>query len=299
MRKPRVLVTGASGFTGHYVCTALIKEGYEPLALTEDGSLSGKSIDLCDREALRIFIAKYRPESVIHLAAIAFVDHGNSSDFYRVNVIGTLNLLEQLEINNCITGKVILASSANIYGNRYPNETISEDFHAEPLNDYAVSKYSMELMAKLHQKTLPIDIVRPFNYTGVGQSKQFLIPKIVDAFVNKHKTITLGNLDVYRDFSDVRDIADYYTQVLKMPTSGDTYNFCSGKLVGITDIIKICESLAGYKIKVMSSQRFQRNTELRSLLGDRRKIDKLVSNLLPKNIEETIKWMFEDRSLGN
>ena len=189
MSKPRVLVTGASGFTGHYVCKELKKEGFEVFSLTQDGSLKGRSVDLCSYNDVLKCIEHVKPDSVIHLAAIAFVGHEAPNDFYRVNVEGTLNLLRALEKVDCIKGTVILSSSANIYGNAYQDQAISENFAPQPINDYAVSKLSMEYMARLHMDRLPIVIVRPFNYTGCAQNESFLIPKVVKAFQKKQEKL--------------------------------------------------------------------------------------------------------------
>ena len=295
MSKPRVLVTGASGFTGHYVCCELTKQGFDVFALTHDGSLLGRSVNLCSYEDVLNCILQVQPENVIHLAAIAYVEHGAPNDFYRVNLEGTLNLLRALETVNCIRGTVILASSANIYGNTYQGHAIKEDFIPQPVNEYAVSKLSMEYMARLHMDKLPITIVRPFNYTGCGQNVNFLIPKIVDAFKSRQSRLELGNLDISRDFSDVRDIAKYYACLVSKGISGQTINFCSGYSIGIDKIIKICETITGHAIEICSVQNLKRKNELKHLLGNPCLLRQVVDILPEYSIEMTLKWMLNGR----
>ena len=146
---------------------------------------------------------------VVHLAALAFVAEQDPALFYQVNVIGTRNLLEALCNQSTHSECTILASSANVYGNS-ELEIISESSPTRPANDYAVSKLTMEYLAKTYCDKLPITITLPFNYTGVGQSDRFLIPKIVKHFKKRAPVIELGNLDVAREFSDVRDVALIY-----------------------------------------------------------------------------------------
>lgn len=291
MRKPRVLVTGASGFTGHYVCQELEKQGFDVYALTVDGTVKGKSVDLCSYEEVLRCVEQVRPESVVHLAAIAFVGHRAPNDFYRVNVEGTLNLLRVLEEIDCVRGTVVLASSANVYGRAYQQQMITEDFLPQPVNDYAVSKLSMEYMARLHMDRLPIAIVRPFNYTGCGQDENFLIPKVVKAFKRRQNVIDLGNLDVSRDFSDVRDIATYYVQLVAMKVSGCIVNFCSGYSHELQDIVSMCEILTGHTVIVRSVAEFQRKNELKHLLGNPTLLKNLTGCQARFSMEETLRWM--------
>lgn len=293
MSKPRVLVTGASGFTGHYVCKELKEEGFDVFSLTQDGSLEGRSVDLCSYYDVLKCIERVKPESVIHLAAIAFVGHEAPNDFYRVNVEGTLNLLRALEIVDCIKGTVILSSSANIYGNAYQDQAISEYFEPQPINDYAVSKLSMEYMARLHMDRLPIVIVRPFNYTGCGQNESFLIPKIVKSFQNKQETIELGNLEISRDYSDVRDIARYYSLLVRKKTSGQTLNFCSGEAISLKEIIQLCENITGHKIEIKSVAEFRRKNELLRLCGNVLTLQSVIGEGSQYKFEQTLRWMLD------
>ena len=202
----RALVTGIDGFTGRYLEAELLAAGYRVFGTVRDGEAAGEdlhAVDLCDRLRLMEVVADVRPDVVAHLAAISFVAHGDAESIYRVNVVGTRNLLEALSALDERPAAVLLASSANVYGNA-PFEVIDESVPPAPANDYAVSKLAMEYLARLWMDRLPIMMTRPFNYTGVGQAPNFLVPKIVSHFQARRPLIELGNTDVARDFSDVR-----------------------------------------------------------------------------------------------
>ncbi|MDX2504763.1 MAG: NAD-dependent epimerase/dehydratase family protein, partial [Gammaproteobacteria bacterium] len=208
------LITGLDGFTGRYVQTELENSGY---------NVVGLSCDLTDLDALSAEIMQVQPHAVVHLAGIAFVGHGNANAFYEVNLIGTRNLLEALSQHAPDIQNILLASSANIYGNRAEG-VLSEDTPPDPINDYAVSKLAMEKMANLWASRLPLFIVRPFNYTGNGQDEVFLIPKIVSHFKQEKAIIELGNLDVWREFGDVRSVANIYKKLIETCPAGETLN---------------------------------------------------------------------------
>jgi len=185
----RALITGVGGFTGAYVAQVLAARGYEvhgtehgaEAALPRPGVAMQYAVDLCDRARLAQVVAQVRPDVVVHLAAIAFVAHGDADAMYRVNLLGTRHLLQALAELPQPPQAVLLASSANVYGNAAV-EVLDEQVPPAPANDYAVSKLAMEYLARLWLDKLPIMLVRPFNYTGVGQSPQFLLPKIVGIF---------------------------------------------------------------------------------------------------------------------
>ena len=171
----RVLVTGVNGFTGHYLSSELKSFGYDVVGLgTQPAQEENyQQVDLSDLEGLRNVFASVQPDFVVHLAALAFVEHQDVNAFYEVNLIGTRNLLEAIAGSGKTPDCVLLVSSANVYGNTSEG-LLSESTPPAPANDYAVSKLAMEYMAKLWMKKLPIVIARPFSYTGVGQSESCL-----------------------------------------------------------------------------------------------------------------------------
>ena len=185
-----VLLTGADGFTGRYVGEALRQAGYRVFGLVHKspGQIDHFQADLTDATALRELVGRLQPDYVIHLAALAFVAQQDIERFYRVNLFGTLNLLDALIATQAPVQKVLLASSANVYGNAR-HSPVAETTCPAPVNHYAMSKLAMEHMALTRLDKLPIAITRPFNYTGVGQDENFLIPKIVAHFKRREPVI--------------------------------------------------------------------------------------------------------------
>lgn len=291
----RVLVTGLRGFTGQYLAQALEQDGYEVFGTAHGTEAAGDhvfAVDLCDRAQLEKVVADLRPDLVFHLAAIANVAHGDAEAFYRTNLVGTRNLLQALAANDHVPQSVILASSANIYGNATV-EPIDEQVPPRPENDYAVSKSAMEQMARLWQDKLPLTIVRPFNYTGVGQSENFLLPKIVGHFRRRATMIELGNLDVARDFSDVRTLVDAYRKLALHATPGQTFNVCSGHGTTLQEVIVMLQEIAGYAIEVRVNPAFVRANEVKRLVGSNARLLQQIGTLEQIALPDTLRWMYE------
>ena len=287
------LVTGLAGFTGHYVARELEALGYEVVGLGQGGALDGRhlSVDLRDARRLGELVAEIQPQVVVHLAAVAFVAHGDVSDIYSSNIVGTRNLLAALAACKRRAEKVLLASSANVYGNAEV-PVLDESCAVQPENDYAVSKCAMELMSRHWRDDLPIVVSRPFNYTGVGQSLSFLLPKLVDHFARRLPQVELGNIDVYRDFSDVRTVADAYARLLGAGESGEVYNVCSGVSYSIQDILLMLAELAGYSIDVHVNPAFVRANEVKRLAGSNRKLAATIGELKHIPLRDTLQWMY-------
>jgi nucleoside-diphosphate-sugar epimerase len=289
----RALVTGLTGFTGQYVADELVAAGFEVYGIGERPSALPRytQIDLSDRDALRALVADVNPHVVLHLAGIAFVGADNAEAFYRVNTVGTRNLLEALANNAPNVECVLLASSANVYGNATEG-MLDESTPPNPANDYAVSKLAMEYMARLWLDRLPIVIARPFNYTGVGQSDSFLLPKIVGHFQRGAKQIELGNLDVYRDFSDVRAVANAYCRLVQACPVGEIVNVCSGQSHSLREVLAMVGKIAGYDIEVKVNPAFVRANEVRSLLGSAARLRGIIGDWDLPQLNETLEWMY-------
>lgn len=293
--KGRALVTGLHGFTGRYMEAELARAGYEVFGL---GSCTGQArdghqrVDLLDAAALRQAAAAVQPDVVVHLAAISFVAHDDVEAIYKVNIVGTRNLLAALAACPRAPRSVLLASSANIYGNATV-EAIDEDTPVAPANDYAVSKLAMEHMSRLWLDRLPVVLVRPFNYSGVGQAESFLLPKIVAHFRNRAPLIELGNLDVARDFSDVRVVARCYGRLLESDHAGEVFNVCSGQAYSLMEVLEMMRGISGYMPEVRVNPAFVRANEVKRLQGSPKKIERAIGPIEGIPLVDTLRWMYE------
>jgi len=288
----RALITGIQGFTGRYMAAELEANGYEVIGLGSQPSDEAgyHQVDLGDAQGLRTLLAQLQPDVVVHLAALAFVGHGVADAFYQVNLIGTRNLLEAVAASGKTPECVLLASSANVYGNASEG-MLNEQSTTAPANDYAVSKLAMEHMARLWQPRLPIVITRPFNYTGVGQADNFLLPKIVSHFRRKAEVIELGNLDVWRDFSDVRALVSAYRGLIEAKPMGNTVNVSSGVTYSLREVIEMCSDISGHSIRVEVNPAFVRANEVKTLCGDNSLLRTLVADWQTPPLRQTLEWM--------
>jgi nucleoside-diphosphate-sugar epimerase len=281
----RILLTGAKGFTGKYLSAMAQAQGHTVLPL---------QADLTQRDAVKTEVAVLQPSHVVHLAAISFVGHLDQKSFYDVNLFGTLNLLDALDALDKRPRSVLLASSANVYGN-CQTSPIPEEQTPAPLNHYGVSKLAMEHMARTYGDRLPVVITRPFNYIGAGQSASFVIPKLVDHFSRRAPCVQLGAVSVQREFNDVQMVCGAYLQLLQHGKPGETYNVCSGQPHTLQHVIDTLKHLTGHQIRVEVNPAFMRSNEVRRLCGDPAKLHALLAahNAMPANppLEDTLRRM--------
>ena len=290
----RVLITGIEGFTGTHLKNHLENSGFEVYGLSLE-ELKSKRIYQCDirnKEQLKEILSEVKPDYIIHLGAISFVGAENRELFYSVNTVGSENLLQAVAEVTLYPQKIILASSATVYGNQN-SELLDESMAPKPINHYGISKFGMEQIASNYFDKFPIIVTRPFNYTGVGQSRNFLIPKIVSHYREKSPVIELGNLDVSREFNDIRFVVEVYERLLKSSATGEVVNIASNRPLKLLDVIEIMNKLAGYEIEVRVNPAFVRKNEIKSLSGSVKKLQSLIK--MPKlyTLEETLRSMFE------
>lgn len=293
----KVLITGINGFTGKYLARELKNAGYDVHGIARDEkTLTDNNYnyhlgDISNTRELLEILTLVKPAVVIHLAGISFVAHGDANAIFQSNLIGSYNLLEALVQSSLTFDSILLASSSNVYGN-VVDGILDELTPTNPTNIYAISKLGMEQTARLYDDKLPIIIARPFNYTGVGQAERFLIPKIVAHISEKKSVIELGNLDVTRDFSDVRSIVKTYRGLIEAPHSiGQTVNVCSENGWSLRDVVAVACDVSGHRLEIKVNPKFVRHNEVKTLLGSRKKLDSLISVSHNYNLPETIKWM--------
>lgn len=280
----RLLLTGGRGFTGRYVELEAQREGH---VVTHLGS------DLTDPAATHDAVQRAAPTHVLHLGAISAVTHDDELALYRVNLFGTINLLKAVDALTVRPERVILASSANVYGNS-DCSPIREDTPPAPVNHYAMSKLAMELMSRASfAERLPLLWTRPFNYTGVGHDQRFVIPKLVHHFASGKARVELGNLDVEREFNDVRPVAQAYVRLLAGGEPGETYNICSGRPVSLRAVIQSLQRLSGHPIEVRVNPAFVRQNEVFRLTGSPDKLYEHIGPLQYRDLDDTLAWMLE------
>jgi nucleoside-diphosphate-sugar epimerase len=266
----RVLVTGLSGFTGPHLARALQAAGHEVI-----GADLASGFDLLAPASLAEALAARAPEYVVHLAALSSVTHGNAAELYAVNTVGTSNLLEAVARTLPTVRKVLLASSANVYGNA-DADPIDENVAPAPVNHYACSKLAMEFIARTWFDRLPIVIARPFNYTGPGQTEGFLIPKLVAHYAGRRPVLELGNIEVERDFSDVRMVVDAYTRLLSCDATGVIVNVCSGVGRSLRSVLDALQAITGHAPELRVAAHLVRRAEVHRLVGANARLRGLI-----------------------
>jgi GDP-4-dehydro-6-deoxy-D-mannose reductase len=253
----RVLVTGASGFAGSWLCHACAEAGDDVVGLSRRGTIPavadearGLAVDLRDPEAVRTTVRELAPEVVYHLAALSSVGRSWAEPGQTLsdNVGSAVNLLEALRLE-APRARVVWVSSCEVYG--VPDTLPTpEDAPVRPANPYAVSKASGEWLAEVYAASYGLDIVRarPFSHSGPGQLPIFLLSSLARqaaegrrAGVGRLELVT-GNGDTRRDFTDVRDIVRAYRLLAERAAPG-VYNVSSGVSVSAAEQVALIAEL--------------------------------------------------------
>jgi GDP-6-deoxy-D-talose 4-dehydrogenase len=289
----RVLITGGTGFTGVPLASRLRRDGYAVVALSHEGAADALTVDVRDFDGLTRTLARVNPGVILHLAGIAAPSDSRVGEMYSNNVVGTANLFAALTAAALEPRIVILASSAQVYAARGGDRPLSEDAPLAPTTHYAVSKLAAEQIAALYSRQFPVIIARPFNYTGPGQTANFLVPKIVRHYAEGSGEIRLGNLDLFRDFSDIERVVEAYARLITRPVEPTTVNICSGRAVHLSDIITIMDEIAGHSLRLVTDPQLKRDDEPRTIIGSPRRLEALVGALPNPEFRATLERMYE------
>ena len=297
----RVLITGASGFTGAHLSEFLSRRKNIELYGTSQHRRTRKGIrffacDLRDAKKTAALIEKIRPERIFHLAAQSSValSWEKPKESFDHNVGGTLNLLEAIKKAG-LRPAILVSGSAEEYG-RCNSPRITETAVLKPVNPYASSKLAQSALVARYSETLGFRFVqsRTFNLTGPGQNENFVASSfakqvsLIEAG-KQEAVIQVGNLEAVRDFTDVRDAVRAYWLMIEKGISGQAYNICSGKGRKVSEILDGYLSLSRVKIKIRKDPRRMRASDVPRLVGDPKKIAKQTGWKPEISFEKTLK----------
>lgn len=293
----KALITGASGFVGGHLAKHLLSRGDEVFTLDP-------AVDITEQSAVFEAVAglaSQRVDVIYHLAALAHVgdSFGSAVNVFRVNVMGTLHLLESVR-KVFPEAKVIFVSSSEVYGRVDPQYLpVAEDAPLAPLSPYAASKAAAEHVALQAFRAYGqrVIIARPFNHIGPGQSESYVVSalakRVVMAKLDGSHSIVAGNLQSKRDFTDVRDVVNAYRKMAEFGEPGALYNVCSGRSEMIADLADKIISLAHADITFVSDPGLVRDVEVSDIVGDSSRCQSEL-NWRPRiPIEESLKDVLE------
>ena len=293
-RKGKVLITGIEGFTGKFLQNLLTQSSFEVEGTSFDKNYGASYyLDITKPKDIIEVINHSNPDYIVHLAALSFANLQEKLPYYLINTLGTQNLIESIIESGINLKKLLIPSSATVYGNQ-TSSILDETMCPNPANHYGCSKLSMELIAKNYFDNVPTIITRPFNYTGPGQLDSFVIPKIVNHFKKGLEKIELGNLNVHREFNDVRYVCKAYELLMISEVHSAIVNISSNITYSLSEILSILERLTGHQINVDINPDFVRKNEISKLSGSTNLLSTLIELPDVVQIEETLGSMLRE-----
>jgi len=286
----KALCTGSDGFVGQYLKKELEKQGKEVLGFDVK---SGHN--LLDYEDIRLFLDKYRPSEIYHLAGQAHVaeSFNNPQRTFLINTIGSINLLEAVR-NLGIVTKIMLCGTSEEYGTAEPKE----NGHLEPKSPYAISKIAMDYMGQLYSKAYGLHVVttRAFNHTQAGRGEMYAesswAKQIAEIEKGKREYLEHGNLESVRNYNDARDIVRAYTLVINLEPG--VYNICSDQNLKMSEILEELTSMAKVKISTQCNQSLLRPADFSFKKPSCEKFKKLTGWEPKYPIHETLRDLLKD-----
>lgn len=251
----RVLITGGTGFVGQYLENNLKQAGFEVISASRKNGL-----DVRNPKSVKEYFRKFQPDVIFHLAAvIRGRKWKEKKEMLITNVLGTQNVVEALANENP-SALLIYISSSEVYGWAEPPH--SENTKPLPANLYGITKLAGEhlILNGIKIWNLRALILRPFNHTGPGQSDDYLPSYIGKMFAEMKRgkrrfTLEIGNLDVRREFLDVRDVVEIYKIMIEKGKIGEIYNVCRGESYSIREVVKMYEDITGIDVELKISRK--------------------------------------------
>ncbi len=312
----RIMITGVTGFVADHFL-AYINE-HEPgsivlgLARHTDGfdatkypnlNINVQQVDLLNRELVGYVLRNFSPEYILHLASVSSVALSWQAplESFVNNTNIFLNVVEEMRTlkSKC---RILSIGSSEEYGDVTEAELpLTEEHSLKPVSPYAVARVSQELLSVIYAKGYNLDIVisRSFNHIGPGQKDKFVISSFAKQLVqlaasnNAEKKIITGNLEIIRDFLDVRDVVKAYYLLLKKGKSGEIYNICSGRGIVLKDVITKMSEVLGINIAVEVNPKLIRPNENKKVTGSYKKLNTELGWKPELTLEDSIKDLID------
>lgn len=306
----KMLITGTAGFVASYFIDYLKQNNqkYHILGLDIIDKFSidyeffqYKKINLKDKDLIKEVIENYDPDYIIHFAAISSVSQSwqypVESFVNNTNIF--LNIIESIRELKLET-RILSIGSSEEYGN-YPiaKMPLKEEYELRPCNPYSVARVSQEMLSKLYAEAYNLNIImtRSFNHIGPKQKATFVIPSFVKQLINiKHSNtneIQVGNINIIRDFLDVRDVVDAYYKILTQGKVGEIYNVCSGIGYSLKEIINQIAKHLNIEPKIIINPKLIRPTDNMVIIGDNSKLKAQLKWNQTRTLENTLQEMIE------
>lgn len=315
----RCLITGIAGFAGRHLAELLLARGDEvhgmlraPEGATRLAHLSARwprlverlaAADVTDGDAVAAAVADIKPEVVFHLAGVSFAPDAarDPAAAMRVNAIGAINVFAAVARSapHC---RVVAVGSADAYGAVAPEDLpVREDCPFRPVTQYGASKAALDLLAYEWAHGAGLDIVRlrPFNHTGPGQRPDFVCPNFARQLVAVAQgrlppVLSVGDLDVARDFSDVRDVVAAYVAACERGAGGEAYNICSGIGRTVHSVLDALAAIVGVEVRVEVAAERLRPRVVPAMIGSAAKLTAATGWAPRYAWEETLRAVVED-----
>lgn len=304
----RVLVTGAGGFVGPHLVAALRAKGASVRGAGLGAAPAGVALDswheadLADLEQARAAIAAETPDAIVHLAGQSSAARSFEApeETFRANVSGTWALLEAVRAH-APAARVLVAGTSEVYGPLAPGTRAAEDLSFAPVSPYALSKAAAEEVARAYAAAHGLDVVRarPFGHTGPGQTDRFVVPTFAKQLVAIERgaaepVLRVGNLDVTRDLSDVRDIVQGYVALLEHGVRGEVYNLCRGEGVNLRDLVAELVAMAKAEVRIEVDPARLRPADMPWLVGDPARTTQATGWKVERRLKATLQDVLED-----
>jgi len=304
----RVLVTGANGFVGPYLARALAARGHAVLgaglgeAPAESAISAWLPMPLTSPEEVRRVIADAAPDAVLHLAGQSSAARSFEAplETFETNVLGTLHVLLAVKAS-APAARTIVVGTSEVYGPIAKGTRANEDSPQQPVSPYALSKAVADRLAADLARTQGLDVVRarPFGHTGPGQTPRFVIPSFAQQIAaielgRAEPVLRVGNLEVTRDLTDVRDIVEGYCALLERGHAGEVYNLCRGEGVLLSQVAASLAAMARVEVRIEVDPARLRPADVPFLVGDPSRVHRDTGWQVARPLEQTLADVLEE-----